>query len=119
MKKSFRIYRLIIRILGLLALMGYILFLIDEGVPLLTKQPTFADISVYMLFAIFLAAFICLWKYELISGILMLVWYGLVLLCIFEVWENAALVGMVALPISIIGIMVLIFGILKKRAFSS
>lgn len=119
MKKSLRIYRLFVRILGTLALIGYIRFLIDEGVPLLTSQATFEDISAYILFAVFFAAFILLWKHELLSGILMLVWYGLILLCIFEVWKNAALVGIVALPIAIIGIVVLIFGILKKRAISS
>ena len=116
MKKSMRIYRFIIRILGSLALLGYIQFLIDEGVPLFASQVTFAEVSVYILFAVFLVAFILLWKHELLSGILMLVWYGLVLLCIFEIWENAALAGIVALPIAVIGIVVLIFGILKRRA---
>lgn len=119
MKKSIIIYRLIVRILGTLALIGYILFLIDGGVPLLANDVTFTDISVYIVFAVFLVAFILLWKHELIAGILMLVWYGLVLVCIFEVWENAALAGIVALPIAIIGIVVLIFGILKRRVVSS
>jgi hypothetical protein len=119
MKKSMRTYRLIIRILGSIALIGYIRFLIEEGVPLFTGLVTFADISVYILFALFLVAFLLLWKHELIAGILLLVWYGLVLLCIFEVWEDAALAGVVALPIAIIGIVVLIFGFLKKRAGAS
>lgn len=119
MKKNMRIYRLIVRILGSLALIGYIQFLIDEGVPILTNNVTFAEISVYILFAIFLAAYILLWNRELFSGILMLVWFGLILLCIFYVWENAALVGIVALPIAILGIVVLIFGILKKRTVAS
>ncbi|WP_340114258.1 DUF7670 domain-containing protein [Maribellus mangrovi] len=114
-----KIYRLIVRILGLLALIGYVLFLIDEGIPLLTSQATFADISAYILFAVFLAAFILLWKHELLSGILMIVWFGLVLFCIFNVWEDAALAGILALPIAIIGIVVFIFGILKKRAVST
>lgn len=105
--------------LGSLALLGYILFLANEGIPLLTSQATFADISAYILLAVFLAAFILLWKHELLSGILMLIWFGLVLFCIFNVWEDAALVGIVALPIAIIGIVVSIFGILKKRAVSA
>ena len=119
MKKSIIIYRLIVRILGILALMGYVLSIIDGGIPPIANDMTIADISAYILFAVFLAAFILLWKHELISGILMLVWYGIVLFCIFKVWENAALAGIVALPIAIIGIVVLIFGILKRRFLST
>ena len=119
MKKSMKIYRIIIRILGSLALVGYIQFLIEEGVPLLTSGVSFADISVYILFTVFLAAYILLWKQELLSGILMIIWYGLLLLCVFEVWDNAALVAALAIPIPIIGIVVIIFGILKKRAKAS
>ena len=87
MKKSIKVHRLILRILGSLAFIGYILFLIGEGIQLF-KEASFADVSVYLLFAVFLAGYLFLWKNELISGILFIAWHGLQWSLVLWVWVD-------------------------------
>jgi len=113
-----KIYRLIIRILGSLALIGYVLFLIGEKVTFF-KDATFADVTVYLLFAIFLVGYIFLWNFELISGIILIVWYGIQWGLVFWVWEDGEMTLIFGFPIAIIGILVLIYGIRKRSNTSS
>ena len=106
-------YRNVLRTLGTIAALGYILFLIGEGVPIF-KELNFADISVYLLFAVFVLAYIFLWKNELISGILLVAWYGLEWCLVLWVWVDGDMVVVLGFPIFIIGILVLIYGIRHK-----
>lgn len=118
MKVKIKVYRLILRILGSLALVGYILFLIGEKVPLFNNV-NFTDITVYLLFIVFLAGYVSLWKYEIISGILLIAWHGIQWCLVFWIWEDGEMTLIFGFPIAIIGILVLIYGIRQKIIASS
>ena len=117
-KKSTTVFQYILRFLGSIAFVFYIVFLIEEDVPFLTAG-SFADISVYLLFLFFLLGYSFLWKNEVISGIILIVWHGLQWLLVFWVWEHGEMTLILGLPIGIIGIMVLIFGIWKQKSSKS
>jgi len=109
------IFRKTLRILGVLAMVGYILFLIMENPPLLYDS-TFADTSVYLLFLFFLLSSILLWKFELTAGILLIVWYGLQWVLVFKVWTDGALTLVMGLPIACIGILAVVYGIIRRQS---
>ena len=111
--KSENHFRNFLRILGTIAFLLYFLFLIFEGVPLF-KATNFADISVYLLFLLFLIAYFFLWRNELLSGILVLAWYGLQWLLVYTIWEDGGMTLIIGFPIALMGVMIMIFGIRKK-----
>ena len=113
MKRSTYLFRNVLRILGTIAALGYILFFIGEGVPHF-KEVTFADISVYLLFAVFVLGYYFLWKDEIISGILFIVWHVLQWCLVFWVWPDGGVTIILGIPIGIFGIVVLIYGIRKQ-----
>jgi hypothetical protein len=84
----------------------YILFLTEEDVPVF-KAGSFVDISVYLLFLIFVLGFVLLWRYELISGIIFVVWYGLQWALVFYVWDDGELTLILGFPIGLLGIFIL------------
>ena len=116
MKKSSNLLRNVLRILGTIAAFLYILFLIAEDVPFF-KGAAFADTSVYLLFLVFVLAYWFLWKNELISGLILIVWHLLQWILVFWVWVDGALTLILGVPIGVFGIIVFIYGIRKK--FSS
>jgi len=107
-------FQIIIRILTSIALIVYIIFLIGNGTPLF-KGDSFQDFSVYLLFLVFLAGFLTVWRYELISGILLVAWYGFEWCLALWVWEDPDMVLAMGFPIFITGILSVIYGA-KKRA---
>lgn len=113
MKKSNNIFRNVLRILGTVAALGYILFFIGEGVPHL-KEVTFADISVYLLFAVFVLGYYFLWKDEIISGLLFTAWHALQWCLVLWVWPDGEMTIILGIPLGIFGIVVLIYGIRRK-----
>ena len=113
MRKFDNLFRNILRILGTVSAILYILFLIDEGVPLY-KEATFADISVYLLFLVFVLGYYFLWKNELVSGLLLITWYGLQWILVFYVWVDGGMTLILGLPIGLIGIIFLIYEFSKK-----
>jgi hypothetical protein len=115
MKRSNAIFRNILRGLGTMAFVLYVLFLIDEDVPLL-EASSFADISVYLLFLIFVSGYYFLWKNELLSGIILMIWHGLQWLLVFWVWEHGEMTLILGLPIGIFGILELIYGIWNLKS---
>ena len=115
MKKSSNIFRNILRILGTVAAILYVLFLIAEGVPLY-KEATFADISVYLLFLVFALGFYFLWKNEFISGLILVAWHGIQWCLVFWVWVDGGMTLILGIPIGILGIIVLIYGIRDYRS---
>lgn len=103
----------IFRILGTIALVFYLFFLIGEGIPL-TNQMSFAETSVYLLFALFVVGYYFLWKNELISGLVIITWYALEWILVFWVWIDGALTLILGLPIALLGLILLIYGIRKR-----
>ena len=106
--------QLTLRILVSIAAACYILFLIAEGIPLINNGG-FADSSVYILFLFFLIGYLFLWKNEIISGSILIVWHGIQWLLVFFVWIDGELTLIMGLPIAALGIAVLISGIIKHR----
>jgi len=106
------IFRIILRVMGTIAALFYLLFLIFEGVPLF-KASNFADISVYLLFLLFALGYYFLWRNELISGIIILIWYALEWILVFWVWVDGGMTLILGLPISLLGIFTLIYGAKK------
>ena len=114
MKKPTKLFRNILRGLSLVAVILYILFLVFEGVPL---DPTgsFADLSVYLLFLVFLLGCLFLWKDEFVSGLILIAWYGIQWCLVLWVWVDGGMTLILGLPIAILGVLALIYGIAKKR----
>lgn len=105
-----KVYRNVLRILGTMAALGYILFLIGEG-DVHFRELNFENISVYLLFAEFVVGYIFIWKNELISGILLVAWYGFEWCLALWVWVDGDMAVLLGFPVAIIGILVLIYGI--------
>lgn len=118
MKKSSNSFRLAYRILAVFGFIGYVLFLIDEKVSLIS-EPTFANISVYVLFVIFFIGFMLLWKNEVLAGIIWIVWHLLQWCLVSWVWEDADMTLIFGVPIALLGLLILFYSIKEKEAESS
>ena len=103
-----------LKITGIIGVILYILFLIGDGVPLINNI-TFAEISVYLLFLVFLVGIFLLWKNLILSGITCILWHAIQWALVFWVWPDGALTLIFGFPIAIFGIVVLIIGIIQKR----
>lgn len=115
MKKPTKLFRNILRVLSLVAVIFYILFLVFEGVPLDLTGP-FADLSVYLLFLVFLMGCLFMWKNELVSGLILIVFYGIQWSLVLWVWVDGDMTLILGFPIAILGVLALIYGIAKKRS---
>lgn len=106
-------------VLGSVALLGYILFLMGENVALF-KYPSFADLSVYLLFVVFLAGYYFLWRNLLWAGLIWIVWHAIQWCLVMWVWPDGAMTLIIGFPIFLLGIVLLIFGLVdrthKKRS---
>jgi len=103
-----------LKIIGIVGVILYILFLISEKAPLFNGA-SFADISVYLLFIIFLAGIFLLWKNLILSGIICILWHAIQWALVMWVWPDGAMTLIFGLPIAIFGIIALITGIIQKR----
>ena len=115
MKKSAKVVRATLRVLSIVALILYILFLFGESVPL-GFTAAFAETSVYLLFLVFVLGFIVLWKNELVAGIILIVWYGIQWCLVLWVWVDGGMTVILGFPIAILGVFILIYGIKQRRA---
>ena len=115
MKESTRSIRNTLRVVDIIAAILYILFLIFERVPL-NARATFADISVYLLFLVFVLGSLILWKNEFISGLILIAWYGLQWCLVLWVWADGDMTLILGFPIAVFGVFVLIFGISNMRS---
>jgi len=115
MKRPSEGFQLTLRILSVIALIVYILFLFGEKAALF-NQASFEDLSVYLLFIVFLAGFITIWKYELISGIIFVAWYGFEWCLGLWVWDDADMALAMGFPIFIVGLLSVIYGLRKRRS---
>ncbi len=114
MKNSNNGFHLALRILVVFALIGYVIFLIDEKVPLFS-DPTFADISVYLLFIVFLIGFSLLWKNEFIAGIILIVWHLLQWCLVLWLWEDGGMTLVFGFPIALLGFLILNYSIKQRE----
>ena len=114
MLKKENLKRNLYKILGTVALVFYVAFLIGEGIAL-TGQTSFADISVYLLFALFLVAYYFLWKDELIAGLMIIIWYALEWILVFWVWTDGGLTLILGFPIALLGLILLISSLRKRN----
>jgi len=117
MKKSGKTLQLIIRILATLAVIGYILFLIDEGINI--GELNAENITVALLALFFLVNYIILWKNEFLAGILLIVWFAVQWVLVLWVWSDGEMTLIFGFPIFIIGILALIYEIRYKAPVSS
>ena len=118
MKTQFDIvYRIVLRILVTMAAVGYIIFLIGESTSS-AGEPVFDIVMMYVLFAVFALGYYFSWKNEFISGILLIAWHGLQWILVLRVWDDADMTIVLGIPIFVLGILSLIYGIRQKR-FSS
>ena len=115
MKKSTNLFRTVLRILVSIAAVFYIAFLVAEGVPL-NKEATFADISVYLLFALFVLGYYFLWTNELVSGLILIAWHAIQWILVFWVWVDGGMTLILGIPIGILGIIILIYGIKQTKS---
>lgn len=115
MKKPSKKARTVLRVLGIVAFALYILFLIGEGIPMVSGA-SFAETSVYLLFLIFVLGFIFLWKNELVSGLILMIWHVIQWCLVIWVWPDGDMTLIMGLPIGILGLFLFIHGLSKRRS---
>ena len=118
MKKPTNLFCTILRILVTIAAILYIVFLVAEGVPL-NNEATFADISVYLLFAFFVVGYYFLWKNEIVSGLILIAWHAIQWILVFWVWVDGGMTLILGIPIGILGIIILIYGIRQNKSLKA
>ena len=109
-KGSPKRYRNVLRLLGFVAAVAYVGFLIGEVFPKF-EGTTWELITTLLLFVVFLAGLFYLFKREMLAGILWIAWYGLLILLVVTLWVGAGLTVVMGLPIFILGLLVLVHGI--------
>jgi hypothetical protein len=116
-KKKRDFQRTVLRILGTIILFGYLGFFFDEIISSIKSTRAgmnFEEISVFLLFVLFLIGYYFLWTREIIAGILILVWHAIQWILVFTVWPDGGMTLIMGLPVGIFGLFVLIYGIRKK-----
>ena len=116
-KKKRDFQRTVLRILGTIILFGYLGFFFDEitsSIKSTRAGMNFEEISVFLLFILFLVAYYFLWTREIVAGILILVWHAIQWVLVFTVWPNGGATLIMGLPVGIYGLFVLMYGIRKK-----
>ena len=113
MGKSGNQPRRVFRAVGTVAAALYVAFLIGERAPLF-RNADFASVSVYLLFLVFACGYGFLWKREIISGIILIVWYGLQWTLVLWVWADGGLTLILGTPIALLGIAVVVFSLVRK-----
>lgn len=103
-----------LKIVGIFGIVLYVLFLVEEKVPIL-KHVTFADVSVYLLFVIYLIGILTLWKNLIMAGIICILWHVIQWALVMWVWTDGAMTLIFGFPIAIYGLVVLVIGLLQKR----
>ena len=107
-------YQNILRLIGIVTLIVYLIFLISES------QSEYAGtkgelISTYALFILFGTGIYFQWKNELIAGLIWILWYSGLLLLVRFVWIAAGVTIVLGLPILILGILVFFRGWREHR----
>ena len=119
MKSSFhKISLIILKILLTISFICYIMIFIEEIIPPFSEG-FFGVFMIYTLFIIFMIGYYFLWTNEKISGIIIMSWYGLMLIIGFFVWSDAGMVILLGFPVFIFGIFLFIHSLrkTKKKSF--
>jgi len=95
-----------LRILITLAAIIYAIIFVEEITPPFYESGL-GVAMVYVLFAFFLLGYFYLWKNEKISGLILVVWYGLLWVVGIWIWTNAGMVLGLGIPIPILGAILL------------
>ena len=110
-------YRLARRILGTIAALAYAHFIVDASIHFQDSgESTFGGAMMYALFAFFLLAYYFLWKNELISGVLLILWYGFLWILVMFVWHAAAMTIILGLPIFVLGLILTVRALIVKHS---
>lgn len=103
-----------LKIVGIFGVVLYVLFLVGESVPIL-KHVSFADVSVYLLFFIYLIGILTLWKNLILAGIICILWHVIQWVLVLWVWADGDMTLIFGFPIAIYGLVVFVIGLLQKR----
>ncbi len=115
MKSSFRkISLIILKILLTISFICYIMIFIEEIIHPFSEG-FFGVFMIYTLFIIFMIGYYFLWTNEKISGIIIMSWYGLMLIIGFFVWSDAGMVILLGFPVFIFGILLFIHSLRKTK----
>lgn len=109
MKNPIKFFRNVLRVLASVAAIFYVVFLVDESISIVDAL-SLEGLTVYLLFLFFMIGYIYVWKNEIVTGLLWVVWYGLQWGLVMYVWTDAALTLVLGFPIPIIGIFFLWHG---------
>lgn len=109
MKNAIKFYRIVLKILASVAVIFYVVFLVDEEISLV-KAISLEAITVYLLFIFFLFGYIYVWRNEMIAGILWVIWYILQWVLVLNVWTDGGMTLVLGFPIPIIGLFLLWHG---------
>ena len=110
---SNKVSSMILKILITVSAVFYTIIFIGEIIPPFYES-VFGVAMVYVLFCFFLLGYYFLWKNEKISGIILILWYGFLLILAFFVWTNAGMVIILGIPIPILGALLLFKVYFKK-----
>ncbi|WP_167613398.1 hypothetical protein [Maribellus sediminis] len=103
-----------LKIVGIFGVVLYVLFLLEEKVPLF-KNVSFAEVSVYLLFVIYLIGILTLWRNLIAAGIICILWHVIQWTLVLWVWVDGDMTLIFGFPIAIYGLVVLVIGLLQKR----
>jgi hypothetical protein len=87
---------------------GYILFIIDEGVKIFPFNAETTTVS--LLFFYYLAIFVLSWFREKTAGYLFISWYVIEMALVFYVWTEAGMVIVLGFPVLPIGVFYVLYG---------
>ena len=117
-----RTFRIVLLVLGAVALAGYVLFVFDLLNHWIRDGESFGQILAHTeiyLFLFFVAGFVLLKKNELIAGIIWIVWHVLQWALVLWVWDDGEVTLLMGFPVFIIGILLVVYSIRMKSRMSS
>jgi len=114
-----RLVQNVLRVIGCIIALGYLIFIVDGiSSALQYKTPpeesAFGIFMVYVLFAFFLTAFYFMWKNEALSGLLLIIWFAVLLMLVRWIWVAAVPTLILGAPIFLFGVALLIYGLRKR-----
>ena len=108
--------KLIIRTLQTVSAAFYLYFIVDFVIaPYDDDETLLGNIMVYVLFSLFIAGYILVWKNFKISGIILISWYLILLALVEWVWQHGGMAIIIGAPIFILGIITFLYGLVRKE----
>jgi len=114
-----KVTRNVLRIIGCVAAISYLVFIISElqsifkyGIP--EEESIFTVFTTVALLLLFFVGFYFMWKKEALAGFLWILWYALLLVMVRWVWYMAGVTVLMGAPICILGILLVIYGMRNR-----